>query len=307
MLEVRLAAQPGEDLEAVKQRFEAVVDTPVSWRGFHAHGFEIDPDAAAVRGPGQRAHDGPRDARWNTWPSPAPPTRGRSSSTTPRPPPVTARSAATCTRRTSGSTSRASRPRRSCSPWPRRPGAAADRPRRAACSRPAAGRPTPASGCSSTTSRPAGRSTARAARTRPARASSPPARPPPPTTARRRSSAGHGWWPRSTVFLYDDEAKAREAFAKLNSDATRACLAESLGSEGHAKNSTSPPSATSGPGCRRTSRRPTSTPRRRTSSSTCAPGAPSPSSSSRGCSSRSIRGLREDLTAKVAARARSAS
>ena len=44
VLEVRLAAQPGEDLEAVKQRFEAAVDKPVEWRGFHAHGFEIDPD-----------------------------------------------------------------------------------------------------------------------------------------------------------------------------------------------------------------------------------------------------------------------
>src|SRR3954454_7712303 len=28
----------------------------------------------------------------------------------------------------------------------------------------------------------------------------------------------------STVYLYDDEAQAREAFAKLTSDATRACL-----------------------------------------------------------------------------------
>ena len=36
----------------------------------------------------------------------------------------------------------------------------------------------------------------------------------------------------STVFLYDDEAKAREAFAKLNSDATRACFAESLSAKG---------------------------------------------------------------------------
>ena len=36
----------------------------------------------------------------------------------------------------------------------------------------------------------------------------------------------------STVFLYDDEAKAREAFAKLDSDATRACFAESLGTKG---------------------------------------------------------------------------
>ncbi len=41
VLEVRLAAQPGEDLEAVKARFESVVDGRVEWRGFHAHGFEI--------------------------------------------------------------------------------------------------------------------------------------------------------------------------------------------------------------------------------------------------------------------------
>ena len=39
----------------------------------------------------------------------------------------------------------------------------------------------------------------------------------------------------STVYLYDDEAKARAAFAKLNSDATRKCLAESLGTESAAK------------------------------------------------------------------------
>jgi acetylornithine deacetylase len=41
VLEVRLAAQPGEDLDAVKARFEAAVDARVEWRGFHAHGFTI--------------------------------------------------------------------------------------------------------------------------------------------------------------------------------------------------------------------------------------------------------------------------
>src|SRR3954452_11123758 len=44
VLEVRLAAQPGEDLEGVKARFEATGQAPVAWRGFHAQGFEIDPD-----------------------------------------------------------------------------------------------------------------------------------------------------------------------------------------------------------------------------------------------------------------------
>jgi acetylornithine deacetylase len=44
-LGVRLAAQPGEDLEAVKARFEAAVgDARVEWRGFHAHGFELSRD-----------------------------------------------------------------------------------------------------------------------------------------------------------------------------------------------------------------------------------------------------------------------
>jgi acetylornithine deacetylase len=44
VLEVRLAAQPGTDLHAVKARFEEAVAKPVTWRGFHAHGFEIDPN-----------------------------------------------------------------------------------------------------------------------------------------------------------------------------------------------------------------------------------------------------------------------
>jgi acetylornithine deacetylase len=44
LLEVRLAAQPGADLEAVKARFEERVEAPVTWRGFHAHGFRIDPN-----------------------------------------------------------------------------------------------------------------------------------------------------------------------------------------------------------------------------------------------------------------------
>jgi len=42
VLEVRLAARPGEDLEAVKARFEAAVDGRVEWRGFHAHGFRLN-------------------------------------------------------------------------------------------------------------------------------------------------------------------------------------------------------------------------------------------------------------------------
>jgi acetylornithine deacetylase len=41
VIEVRLAADPGADLEAVKARFEHAVGEPVEWRGFHAHGFEI--------------------------------------------------------------------------------------------------------------------------------------------------------------------------------------------------------------------------------------------------------------------------
>jgi acetylornithine deacetylase len=56
VLEVRLAAQPGEDLDAVKARFEAAVDAQVQWRGFHAHGFELalDEPILAVVG---RAHE----------------------------------------------------------------------------------------------------------------------------------------------------------------------------------------------------------------------------------------------------------
>jgi acetylornithine deacetylase len=41
VLEVRLAAPPGADLDAVKARFEAAVGADVTWRGFHAHGFEL--------------------------------------------------------------------------------------------------------------------------------------------------------------------------------------------------------------------------------------------------------------------------
>ena len=41
MLEVRLAALPGEDLAAVRARFEAVVDARVEWRGFQADGFTL--------------------------------------------------------------------------------------------------------------------------------------------------------------------------------------------------------------------------------------------------------------------------
>jgi acetylornithine deacetylase len=44
VLEVRLAAHPGADLEAVKARFEAAVDARVEWRGFHAHGFGLSRD-----------------------------------------------------------------------------------------------------------------------------------------------------------------------------------------------------------------------------------------------------------------------
>jgi acetylornithine deacetylase len=44
VLEVRLAARPGEDLEAVKARFERAVGERVEWRGFHAHGFELSRD-----------------------------------------------------------------------------------------------------------------------------------------------------------------------------------------------------------------------------------------------------------------------
>ena len=42
VIEIRLAAHPDADLEAVKARFEAAVAAPVEWRGFHAHGFGIE-------------------------------------------------------------------------------------------------------------------------------------------------------------------------------------------------------------------------------------------------------------------------
>jgi acetylornithine deacetylase len=41
VIEVRLAAEPGADLEAVKARFEDAIGERVQWRGFHAHGFRI--------------------------------------------------------------------------------------------------------------------------------------------------------------------------------------------------------------------------------------------------------------------------
>ncbi len=41
MIEVRLAAHPDADLDAVKARFEAAVRVPVEWRGFRAHGFGL--------------------------------------------------------------------------------------------------------------------------------------------------------------------------------------------------------------------------------------------------------------------------
>ena len=107
VLEVRLAAKPGEDLEAVKARFEAAVDARVEWRGFHAHGFEIGARRADLRCRSAAPTAPVHGASSSTWPSPARPTRARSSSTTPRRPRVTARSAPTCTRRTSGSTWRA--------------------------------------------------------------------------------------------------------------------------------------------------------------------------------------------------------
>ena len=56
VLEVRLAAQPGEDLDAVKARFEAAVDAQVEWRGFHAHGFELARDEP-ILGVLGRAHE----------------------------------------------------------------------------------------------------------------------------------------------------------------------------------------------------------------------------------------------------------
>jgi acetylornithine deacetylase len=44
VLEVRLAALPGEDLAAVRARFEAAVDARVEWRGFQANGFALSRD-----------------------------------------------------------------------------------------------------------------------------------------------------------------------------------------------------------------------------------------------------------------------
>jgi acetylornithine deacetylase len=41
VLEVRLAASPGEDLAAVRARFEAAVEAQVQWRGFQAQGFSL--------------------------------------------------------------------------------------------------------------------------------------------------------------------------------------------------------------------------------------------------------------------------
>ena len=60
VLEVRLAAHPGADLEAVKARFEAVVDARVEWRGFHAHGFGLERSRADLRRARPRAHGGAR-------------------------------------------------------------------------------------------------------------------------------------------------------------------------------------------------------------------------------------------------------
>ena len=57
VLEVRLRRCPGEDLEAVKARFEAAVDARVEWRGFHAHGFALTRERAALRRPRPRAHE----------------------------------------------------------------------------------------------------------------------------------------------------------------------------------------------------------------------------------------------------------
>jgi acetylornithine deacetylase len=44
VIDVRLAAHPGADLDAVKARFEAAVGERVEWRGFHAHGFGLSRD-----------------------------------------------------------------------------------------------------------------------------------------------------------------------------------------------------------------------------------------------------------------------
>jgi acetylornithine deacetylase len=42
VLEVRLAAQPGDDLALVRARFETAVHARVDWRGFQAHGFRLE-------------------------------------------------------------------------------------------------------------------------------------------------------------------------------------------------------------------------------------------------------------------------
>jgi acetylornithine deacetylase len=42
VLEVRLAARPGDDLALVRARFEAAVQARVEWRGFQAHGFRLE-------------------------------------------------------------------------------------------------------------------------------------------------------------------------------------------------------------------------------------------------------------------------
>ena len=109
---------------AVKARFEAAVDARVEWRGFHAHGFEIDPRRAALRRPRPRPRARPRRAAG------APRVHRHDRRARVRRPRRHARHVlrpdrrATCTRPTSGSTSRASRTRRSCSRWRPRSGAA---------------------------------------------------------------------------------------------------------------------------------------------------------------------------------------
>jgi len=55
VIEVRLAAHPDADLDAVKARFEVAVDAYVEWRGFHAHGFGLSRDEPLL-GVVARAH-----------------------------------------------------------------------------------------------------------------------------------------------------------------------------------------------------------------------------------------------------------
>ena len=102
VIEVRLAAEPGADLDAVKARFEHAVGERVEWRGFHAHGFEHLADGADLRRARARALGGARLAARVSWRSRARPTHGRSSCTTGSRPRATGRSAATCMRRMSG-------------------------------------------------------------------------------------------------------------------------------------------------------------------------------------------------------------